>query len=303
MGVLADHPLAAIFPLMGDADLSALADDIEANGLREPVWLFEDKILDGRNRYRACASKDIDHRVERYKGADPLGFVISKNLHRRHLDESQRAMVAARLANLQTPNMPVRQAVESAAESVSVSPRLVDAARVVEQKAAPELVAAVDKGEVSVSAAAEVAKLPKAEQKRAVAAGTVKEKAKQQRAKKPAQKPAEDPAPAEEPAPAEPAADEGAAFVALVETLCRDTDQIAARMKALKANRFAYAIHVDSAVSQVEAARKTLWQGRPSEPCPYCVANEAAGCKACGMTLRVKAATAQRGREAVGGAK
>lgn len=176
-----DHPLAGIFPLMADADLAALADDIDANGLREPVWLFEGKILDGRNRYRACGLKDVDPRFEEYRGKDALGFVISKNLHRRHLTESQRAMVAARLANLQAPNSGAREAVTSAADALNVSPRSVDAARAVEAKGTPELVAAVEKGEVSVSAAAEVAKLPKAEQKKAVKDGTVKEKAKEQR--------------------------------------------------------------------------------------------------------------------------
>ena len=97
--------------------------------------------------------------------------------------------------------------------------------------------------------------------------------------------------------------DEGAGFVAEVETLCRDVDQIAARMKAFKQSRFAYSIHIDSAVAQVEAARKALWQGRPAYPCPYCEANETVGCKSCQNTGRVKKATRESGLEAVGGAK
>ncbi len=48
------HPVANIFPLMGEAELDALAEDIRANGLREPVWLHRDgRIVDGRNRWLA----------------------------------------------------------------------------------------------------------------------------------------------------------------------------------------------------------------------------------------------------------
>lgn len=186
MPALEDHPLSEIFPLMGDADLAALADDIEANGLRDPVWLYEGKILDGRNRYRACRLKDIDHRVEHYKGRDPLGFVISKNLHRRHLTESQRAMVAANIANAKEGRRPVTSGIPlvtqtQAAGMLGVSVDSVKDAKTVKEQGVPELVEAVVKGEVSVSAAAEVAKLPKAEQKKAVKAGNVKDKAKERR--------------------------------------------------------------------------------------------------------------------------
>ena len=49
------HPVANVFPLMGEAELEALAEDIRANGLREPVWLHRDgRIVDGRNRWLAC---------------------------------------------------------------------------------------------------------------------------------------------------------------------------------------------------------------------------------------------------------
>jgi hypothetical protein len=44
---------------------------------------------------------DITPRFEEYTGDDPLGFVVSYNLHRRHMNESQRGMVGAKLANLQ----------------------------------------------------------------------------------------------------------------------------------------------------------------------------------------------------------
>jgi hypothetical protein len=48
------HPLANVFPLLEGEELDALVADIQASGLCEPVWLYEDQILDGRNRYCAC---------------------------------------------------------------------------------------------------------------------------------------------------------------------------------------------------------------------------------------------------------
>jgi ParB-like chromosome segregation protein Spo0J len=47
------HPLSEIFPRMNAEELDRLAEDIKANGLKEAIWLFEDKILDGNNRYGA----------------------------------------------------------------------------------------------------------------------------------------------------------------------------------------------------------------------------------------------------------
>jgi hypothetical protein len=96
-------------------------------------------------------------------------------------------------------------------------------------------------------------------------------------------------------------ADDGKEFVAKAETLCRDIDQIVARMKALKDSKYSYSTHVDSAVAQVVAARKTIWQGRPAHPCPYCEAAKSNGCEACNHTGRVKKASRDAGLEAVGG--
>jgi ParB-like chromosome segregation protein Spo0J len=317
-----DHPLAAIFPLMGAADLDALAADIEANGQQDAVWLFEGRILDGRNRYRACDRVGVEPKFRNYEGSDPLGFVISKNLHRRHLTESQRAMVAANIAGWKkgdnqhtaggSANLPTLTQ-SQAAEQVSVSDRSVRDAVKVKATGVPELVKAVESGDVSVSAAAEVAKLPKAEQRKAVKTGTVKEKAAEQRKAKKDQAGGggeqsgadSHPAPVvhDDPAPAGQPADPAAESLDRVESLCRDMDQIAARMKGLKADRYCYAIHVDSAVAQVEAARKTLWQGRAAHPCPYCETTGEGGCKACNGTTRVKRSTRDSGVEAMGGRK
>ena len=89
------HPLAEMFPLMEGAELKALAADIGAHGLVEPIILYEDKILDGRNRYLACREAGVEPTYRPLLSCDdPLAFVVSANLHRRHLtSEQKRALI------------------------------------------------------------------------------------------------------------------------------------------------------------------------------------------------------------------
>jgi len=86
--------------MMPEADLNALAADIAGHGLQEPIVTYEGKILDGRNRYVACFMQDIEPEYTEYGGDDPLGYVISLNLHRRHLTSSQRAAIAIEAGEL-----------------------------------------------------------------------------------------------------------------------------------------------------------------------------------------------------------
>ena len=92
------HHVANLFPFMSAEEFAALKSDIERNGQREPIWTYRDKIIDGRNRYRACAELGIKPLTREWSGEDNNGalvaFVISLNLHRRHLSSSQKAIVA-----------------------------------------------------------------------------------------------------------------------------------------------------------------------------------------------------------------
>jgi N6-adenosine-specific RNA methylase IME4 len=178
-GTLEFHPLANIFPLIEGAEFDDLVADIKANGQREDIVLYEGKVLDGRNRYRACLAAGVLPRgvaFDRELHGDPLAFVISKNLRRRHLNESQRAMVAARLETHRHgdnqhsaggANLHVRR--DEAAKSLRVSARSVASAAVVRDKAAPEIVQAVDRGNLPISQAAIAARLDREQQERIAA--------------------------------------------------------------------------------------------------------------------------------------
>lgn len=172
------HPVADIFPLMERAKLAELAEDIRQNGLLEPVVLLDGMILDGRNRMAACDLANVTPRFDIFEGADPLQYVVSKNLIRRHLRETQRAMVAAKLASAghggdrRSPAWS-RGAITipESADMLSVSERSVHFAKAVLNHGTDELVALVENGRVSVSAAAHVSKLAEAEQAMLVASG------------------------------------------------------------------------------------------------------------------------------------
>jgi N6-adenosine-specific RNA methylase IME4/ParB-like chromosome segregation protein Spo0J len=174
MTALEFHPLADIFPLVEGQDFAELVADIRAHGLHEPIVVYEDRILDGRNRYRACEVADVEPTFTVYTGDDPVAYVVSLNLRRRHLDESQRAMVAAKLATLrdgQRADLVEGLPIGRASELLNVGERSVARAREVQEHGTPELIHAVERGGVSVSAAADVATLPVHEQREIVARG------------------------------------------------------------------------------------------------------------------------------------
>ncbi len=95
------HPAAAVFPIMSGREFDELVEDVRANGLREPVVVSGDQLIDGRNRVRACAAAGVVPEVrELAHGTDVASWVMSVNVHRRHLDASQRALLASRLSAL-----------------------------------------------------------------------------------------------------------------------------------------------------------------------------------------------------------
>ena len=99
MDLLDHHPHADLFPLLSGADFDALVADIKVHGLRIPIVLHDGKILDGRNRHRACIRAGVEPRFEDFDGTsdEALALVVSLNLARRHLTTPQRAVLALQL--------------------------------------------------------------------------------------------------------------------------------------------------------------------------------------------------------------
>jgi len=178
------HPLANIFPLIDGKPYTDLMSDILKNGVREPIWLYEGKILDGRNRYRAARAMGVECKTQEYAGNDATGFIVSLNLHRRHLSEAQRGMVAAKLANMpahrpanNSANLQTSQS--DAAEMLNVSTRTVAAASKIQDEAPPVVVHAVEAGDVSIHLATQFQALPDEAKQEAIEAIAKHEPAKE----------------------------------------------------------------------------------------------------------------------------
>jgi N6-adenosine-specific RNA methylase IME4/ParB-like chromosome segregation protein Spo0J len=166
------HPLATLFPELEGEEFAGLVASIKAHGLLEPITTYDGCVLDGRNRQAACEAADVDVIYQPLAmGQDPLGFVLAKNLERRHLTESQRAYVAAKLANL-GEGRPEKTAQicavsqDEAARRLNVSRRSVQHAAAVQSRGAGPLQKAVERGLIAVSAAAKATEFSEATQER-----------------------------------------------------------------------------------------------------------------------------------------
>ncbi|ODA67649.1 hypothetical protein A7A08_01684 [Methyloligella halotolerans] len=208
LGALVAHRLADLFPMMSADEHAALVADMRENGFREgcEIILYEGQILDGRNRYSCAREAGVTPLVTNFfasRDGDPLRYVISRNLNRRHLNETQRAWVASQVASYthggdrrsasdQAANLPLEteapknsanlpnkaEGVEQrdepapkvsqadAAKLFNVSERSVRDAAKVGKSGIDELNEAVRAGHLSISAAAKAAMLPPETQRR-----------------------------------------------------------------------------------------------------------------------------------------
>jgi hypothetical protein len=132
------------------------------------VIIYENKILDGRNRYLACQKAGIEPRFEQFTGNNPLDFVISTNLHQRNLYESQRAVIAKRLANMplggdiyyRSANLPTGSISQAkAAEMLNVRDRSIRTVAAVE-RAAPDLIPYIESGGITAYGAKRIIDTP-----------------------------------------------------------------------------------------------------------------------------------------------
>jgi ParB-like chromosome segregation protein Spo0J len=174
------HPIADVWPMMEEAKIAELADDIRKNGQLVPVWLYEGKILDGRNRWAACKIAGVEPKTKEYTGDEPTAFAVSLNDRRRHMNKGSLAAVAAELephfaadakqrqarkpkAESVVAKMPQQtpsKAREEAARSVGVGDRYVQDAKKVKTEA-PEVFERLKAGKITMQdAKREVAKKP-----------------------------------------------------------------------------------------------------------------------------------------------
>jgi hypothetical protein len=170
------HDLCKLFPPMPEDQFNSLIDSIRDHGQLTPIVLHEGKILDGRHRHKACINLGIEPLVEEYTGDDALSYVIALNLSRRHLDESQRAMIGGKLAALRGIGRPKKESpqisgitAKEAATKMNVGTRLVESAKKVLKEGTIELQDAVDSGQIAVSVAAKIAGLDHEQQAQIIA--------------------------------------------------------------------------------------------------------------------------------------
>lgn len=196
------HPVANIFPMMSDDEFAALVEDIRANGQRQPIYVHDGRIIDGRNRYRACQQLGIEPEVRTWDGAGSLvSFVVSLNLQRRHLNSSQKALLGAeilpmleaeakerrrnsikerdesgraipvvqKIEQLDVPSGRTPASVEQAAQMVGTNRQYVSDAKKLRDEA-PELLERVRSGELTIPQARRALKEERREAVRADAA-------------------------------------------------------------------------------------------------------------------------------------
>lgn len=172
------HPLCHLFPPMSQEQFAGLVENIRGSFQREPIVIFEGKILDGRHRYKACVEIGIEPKFSTFEGTpqDAIEYIIATNMTRRHLDESQRAMIAAKLANMKSgrqakagPNGPLMSN-SAAAGRLNVGSSSIKRAKKVLTAGSDELIQAVECGAIAVSVGAKIAEETHDHQRQIVAA-------------------------------------------------------------------------------------------------------------------------------------
>lgn len=185
------HPAAEIFPRMSTEEFNALKTDIQQHGVREPIWTCKGQILDGRHRVQACQELGRVILTREYTGNDPVSFVISLNLKRRHLNASQLAFVALEIERLEGEFAKQRQitlagtrpnakpddlpelipegrgeARDKAAETIGINPHYVTDAKLIAREA-PALAELVRAGAKTITQAKRELKEQKRKERRA----------------------------------------------------------------------------------------------------------------------------------------
>jgi len=170
------YPLHRFCELVPEADektFNEIVESIKQDGLQEPIVLYDGTILDGRTRYEACKKANAEPKFVEFEEVCPSvtqvetqeerntiasTWVITKNLRRRHLNDSQRAVLASELAPFGVGQSRADAKAmgvigftrDEAAAMAGVSPALISQASKV-KKEAPEKVADIQSGKTTVT--------------------------------------------------------------------------------------------------------------------------------------------------------
>ena len=196
MNITVNEELLAYIDPLTPEENEALERSLLAEGCRDALVLWGEVLVDGHNRHRLCTQHGIPFNTvqnTRFTSIDDVHlWMIEQHLGRRSVSDFQRGVLALRRKDILTARMQPAPAESSGFESVAVSgnPKpepvptmgaIAKSARIsnatinqiekIQKSAAPELVAAVKSGAISINAAATVASLPMAAQVAAVAGG------------------------------------------------------------------------------------------------------------------------------------
>ena len=169
------HELSKAFPPMTDEEYQDLKDSIENIGVQQPIVIYEGKIIDGWHRYNAANDVGMPcPEVELENDIDPRDFVIANNKARRHLTKSQIALSYTKVYQW-NPSGVTRSALsahlktsQELADLSGASKRTIVQAKQVLRDGDEEVVKAVESGKISAKRGAEIAKLPKEKQVKAL---------------------------------------------------------------------------------------------------------------------------------------
>jgi len=174
------------------AGFDALVEDIRQHGLQTKIELLDGKVIDGRNRYKACLLARVESTTIAIQTEDPVAYVVSANLHRRHLNETQRGVIAQKSiefyeraakerqhdgqvaggkarhtecsSEATSPQSRVPQSRDEAGAAVGVGGRTVGRVKEAMKTGIPTLIKAMEAGKITAGAAVRIAKLPPEEQ-------------------------------------------------------------------------------------------------------------------------------------------
>jgi len=192
------HEAANIYPLLMGTEFEEFKAAIARDGLKHSIVTLDGKILDGRNRYRACLETDVDPRFVEYDGdQDPVDFVVTENGDRRHLSISQRGLAGGKASRLKqkyaaeakerqkagggdkksaraksvvknsTQPIPAKTR-DQVGAAIGVSGNTIEKAWRILDKALPEVGQAVEANQLSINRADKIARLPEEKQKQAL---------------------------------------------------------------------------------------------------------------------------------------